>query len=178
MTEVLVGEAALGGSLDQGNYGETFIKVLAAATGLSAAKDEPDRNGIDWTFTFPGTNGKHRYPAVSAQVKSWSAPVGDLQHWKYHLKIKHFNKLAGRGWQMPRFLFLVITPKDPADLVEVEPEHLLLRNAAYWASLMDEQPVVGEPHAKHQVRVPKTNLLTPDSFRYLFHPSWSERLAK
>ena len=178
MTEILIGDMSPGSTLHKGNYGETFIKALAAAADLNSAKEDIDRCGIDWIFTFAGSNGRHQYPKVEAQVKAWHEPVEDSSSWKYSLKVKYFNKLAGRAWQIPRFLFIVIAPSDPEEWVDVDHDSLVLRRAGYWASLMDEDPIDGQhPDTKHMVRVPKVNLLTPDSFRSLFHPSWSERLA-
>jgi hypothetical protein len=37
----------------QGNYGEAFVRIVAAAAGLAVAKPDPDYDGIDFFLRYP-----------------------------------------------------------------------------------------------------------------------------
>lgn len=155
----------------QGGYGEAFVSALAVAAGLRLAKPIPDLDGIDFCL-WPDGEGPlrgARAPAINVQVKSGSVAAETEATWGYRLEVAHFNFLAG-PWSgvYPTFLFLVIVPKDWREYATAEPDGLLLRHAAYWRCLADEDPIVGvKDGAKTTVHVPKANLLTVDSLRVL-----------
>jgi hypothetical protein len=155
----------------QGGYGEAFVCALAVAAGLRLAKPTPDIDGIDFCM-WPDGGGPHRgarASAVNVQVKSGSAATETDATWGYRLEVPHFNFLADPWASIyPTFLFLVIVPKDWWEYATAEPDGLLLRHAAYWHSLADEDPIVdAKSGAKTTVHVPKANLLTVDSLRAL-----------
>ena len=100
----------------QGYFGESFVRVLASAAGLVAGKQDIDVTGVDFSFDFPGSRGTTRYPKIEAQVKSWSSPAGSADMWHYGMTVDHFNDLAGPGYHVPRYLFLIVVPGRPRDL--------------------------------------------------------------
>ncbi|MGW8400745.1 DUF4365 domain-containing protein [Streptomyces lydicus] len=155
----------------RGDFGEQFVRSLAVAARLTAGKSQPDITGDDWTLGYPGRLGATRFPRIDVQVKCWGSPKGNDHEWRYPMKVPHYNLLAGTGFTYARFLFLVITPKDPAEWIDITPERLMLRHAAYWACFHDKSEL-GEneedPQHAHTVSVPKANLLTVESLRDLF----------
>src|SRR4051812_45280461 len=58
----------------RGDFGEQFIRMLAAAANIDAARRERDRVGVDWQLGHPGRPGTRRYPVIEAQVKCTSSP--------------------------------------------------------------------------------------------------------
>ncbi|MFJ2173921.1 DUF4365 domain-containing protein [Streptomyces sp. NPDC087851] len=151
----------------RGDFGEQFIRMLAAAANLDAAKRERDRVGVDWQLGHPGRPGIRRFPTIEAQVKCTSSPELHDDHIAYDLKVKNYNQLAGQDYDVPRFLFLVLAPSDPFVWSHATPDRLLLRNAAYWACL-HEKELVDEDQSTRRVHVPRAQLLTVDSLHDLF----------
>lgn len=158
--------------LQQGEYGEMFVQTLATAAGLLCSKPWPDRDGTDLILGRAGDFGPTRSPRIEVQVKSWSNPRGTERDWRYgELRVKHFNKLAGGGFHIPRFLVLVIVPATSAGWVDVTYERMALAHAAYWVSLSDRSPVLGrDPEGRVTVSVPRANLLDAESLQGLFEP--------
>jgi hypothetical protein len=153
----------------QGHFGEAFVRVLAAAAGLTVAKAEPDVTGDDFTLGYKGTLGKKRHPKIDVQVKSWrrSNAVYRADAWHFRLQSRHFNELAGTGFSLPRFLFLVIVPDDWRDYAVNASDAVHLRDGAYWVSLADREPVPPEQSGRVPVVVPAANVLTVPRLREL-----------
>lgn len=164
----------------QGDFGEMFVEALAVAANLDIQKPgRRDRIGLDWTINYPGRGGTIGFPAINAQVKSWSKPKGNDAEFRYPLEIKNFNMLAGSAYQIPRFLFLVVVPTDPSDWIDVDKTRLLLRHAAYWACFHGDEPILDENRqsSTHTVPVPRANLLSVESLHGLFAPSFRNMLV-
>ncbi|MGP2435679.1 DUF4365 domain-containing protein [Streptomyces sp. JW3] len=151
----------------RGDFGEQFVRVLAAAANLDAAKRERDRVGVDWELGHPGRPGTRRYPMIAAQVKCTSSPLVREHHIAYDLEVKNYDQLAGQDYVVPRFLFLVLAPSDPFTWSHATADRLLLRNAAYWLCLHDQELVDAEQSTR-RVHVPRGNLLTVDPLHDLF----------
>lgn len=172
-------ELPMGDGGHRGDYGEQFVRALAAAANLDASRRDRDRVGVDWSLGYPGRAGTRRFPSIEVQVKCWSTPNDDPETLRYPLRVKNFNWLAGREWQLPRFLFLVIAPVDASQWVRVTPGALLMRHAAYWASFHDLEPLPPErrENSTYTVDVPRANLLTVDALHGLFAEDFREALV-
>jgi hypothetical protein len=169
---------SLGDSGHQGDFGETFIRALAAAANLDALRSDRDRVGVDWTLRYPAGNGRRGFPLIDAQVKSWSDPRGNDVAWRYPLEVKNFNWLAGRDYLVPRFLFLVVVPRDSSAWTDITPDRLILRHAAYWACFHDALPLPGRNRSStYTVRVPRENLLDIRALHGLFGDEFREMLT-
>jgi hypothetical protein len=144
----------------QGWYGESFIRVLAAAAGLGCSSLTPDCTGVDFAIT--GTREvREDFSCVMVQVKSWSVPRESGGAWRYgELTEKRFNALAGPR-RVPRFLFLVVVPPDISEYSHADEHFLRLGRAAYWVSLAGHAKLA-EPSCERRVPVlvPRRNLLT------------------
>lgn len=161
----------------QGYFGECFVRVLASAAGLVAGKLDVDVTGVDFSIDFPGSRGTTRYPKIEAQVKSWSSPTGSPDMWHYEMTVDHFNDLAGPGYHVPRYLFLIVVPSDRALYAEADVEILRLRHSGYWVSLADRDQINPAVQKSVTVYVPRRNLLTVAAMRALMHPVPVQRVA-
>jgi hypothetical protein len=170
---------SLGDQGHQGDYGEQFVQALAIVSGLDTLKSAyRDRCGVDWQIQFPGNYGPSRYPKIEVQVKTWSQPHGDDLAWRYPLRVKNFNNLAGDGFALPRFLFLVIVPDGQPGWTEVSSDNFVLRQAVYWESFLYHDPLPDRPpESTHTVSVPYENLLTIESLLTLFDSRFVKRRA-
>ncbi len=166
----------MGDNNHKGDFGEQFVRALATAANLNVSSSR-DRLGIDWELTYPGRGGTRRFPQIHAQVKCWNRPDDTGDSWRYPLRVHNYNLLAGRDFYIPRFLFLVVVPKDAGAWIEATHEGLLLRHAAYWACFHDEDLTDRPANHKLTVSVPKANLLTTDSLHDLFGPEFHEKLG-
>jgi hypothetical protein len=104
------------------------------------------------------TNGK----IIDAQVKSWSNPRKSGGTWCFDgLNEAQFNKLAGPDYTVPRYLFLVLVPRDAEAYAEVLTDGMLLRYQSYYVSLREEDRIA-DPSTRRSrtVRVPVGNILT------------------
>jgi hypothetical protein len=155
----------------QGKFGEDYIRVLASAAGLIVSTPDLDHDGIDLGIRWPGRVGMAASPAIDVQVKSWSSarvPGGSYRFGG--LNEVQFNQLAGRDYTVPRYLFLVIVPRDASTYSELFSEGMLLRHQAFYASLREEPLVEAPSSRRHRaVSVPVGNVLTVPSLRRLLH---------
>ncbi|MFG1610907.1 DUF4365 domain-containing protein [Actinoplanes sp. NPDC049265] len=161
----------------QGYFGESFVRVLASAAGLIAGQQDLDHTGVDFSIDFPGIRGTVRFPKIEAQVKSWSSPKGTDLHWQYPMKVDHYNNIAGEGFAVSRYLFLIIVPPDVSQYAEVDENSMRLSHGGYWASLRGS-PVLDRTEQRYvTVSVPKRNLLTVNGLRSLLDPVPAQRMS-
>lgn len=149
----------------QGFFGESFVRALAAAAGLTVAKPEPDVTGEDFILTYKGELAGVRHPRSAVQVKSC---IRDrVEHgrgaWKYPLRVEQFNQLAGADLNLTSFLVLVLVPRDAFWYATAEHGATTLRHSPYWVSLRDRQPIDPQQQSTVTVDVPFENLLTGDA---------------
>jgi Domain of unknown function (DUF4365) len=161
----------------QGYFGECFVRVLASAAGLIAGKQDVDVTGVDFTIDYPGKRGTTRYPKIEAQVKSWSNAAGTPDAWHYPMEVNQYNELAGPGFQVPRYLFLILVPADRTMYAEADVNMLRLRHSGYWVSLADRAPINPAKQQNVTVYVPRSNLLTVATLRALMSPIPVQRVA-
>lgn len=98
-----------------------------------------------------------------------SPRVPSVAYWLDDLD--EYNRLRQPRAIPPRILAVLFLPTDPESWLEASPEELLLKNAAYWVSL------VGAPESSNSsgqtIYLPEGNLLSPSGLIALF-----ERVAR
>ncbi|MBW8484056.1 DUF4365 domain-containing protein [Actinomadura parmotrematis] len=146
----------------QGKFAEDYVRVLASAAGLVVQKEDIDVDGIDLGLRYPGRVGGLSFPAIEVQVKSWSAPRvvdGELRYGG--LNEVQYNHLAAGPFTVPRFLFLVLVPRERDAYARFETDGMMLRQLGYYRGFEGEQGI-GDPSNRRRraVRVPLGNVLT------------------
>jgi uncharacterized protein DUF4365 len=151
----------------QGKFGEDYVRVLASAAGLIVLKEDLDADGIDLGFRATGKYGKVYSPSIEAQIKTWSAPSVVAGHLNFRgLDEWQFNKLAGPGFTVPRFLFVICVPPENERYAASTSDGMMLRHLGYFVSLRGETPIaVPDRRRKRPVRVPIANVLTASALR-------------
>jgi hypothetical protein len=152
----------------RGKFGEDYVRVLASAAGLTVYKDDVDFDGIDLGIRLP--NPRRSFSrAIEVQVKTTSTPQWQGPELVFDgLDRRQFNRLAGDGYTVPRFLFVVTVPREPDEYTDVYTSGLLLRNIGYYLSLQDRPPLdVPETRSRVRVRVPAANVLSVAALRRL-----------
>lgn len=153
----------------QGKFGADYVRVLASAAGLIWAEDDADLDGVDLCIKQPGRTRNGFSPRIDVQVKTVSridrgrgvVNFDGLDH-------VQFNKLAGPGFVVPRFLFVVRVPPDVGEFADLSTSGLLLRYMGYYLSLRDNVPIPSPDRNKRKrVKIPVSNVLTVASLRTL-----------
>jgi hypothetical protein len=149
-------------NVHQGLHGEGFIHAMACSAGFTTSKMNLDVDGVDWQLAYPGPRGTTRSPKIEIQVKTESKPNLDDGVFRHRLSVRHYNFLAGRGFQIPRYLALVLVPRVTEEYAVCDHENMRLATAGYWLSLADRDLIPeGPDEAKSvSVLVPKRNLLS------------------
>lgn len=157
-----------------------YVRALASVAGLHVSARDLARDGIDFGFRFPSSV----FPAVEARVV-WTAmprdedaeephrddtekPRGAEAEWCYDgLDEVCFNKLAGRDFTVPRYLFLLALPPDKA-YASFQPDGMVLRHLGYFHPMANEVPVSAPDRSKcRQVRISLARVLTDSTLRDL-----------
>jgi hypothetical protein len=76
------------------------------------------------------------------------------------MEVRHFNDIAGTGFGVRRYLFLIIVPAEAEHYIFADPLALQLRHCGFWASLVDRELIDERKQQKTTVHVPKQNMLT------------------
>lgn len=152
-------------SLDQGEFGEAWIRTIAAAAGLDCASTPVQRGGTDLTMTYPQKFGFLTEFEIKAQVKTVAAPTYDSAgNIVYDLDADTHRRLAGPS-QTPMFLFLVVVSSEQWRWVLNRDLHDELSHGAFWLSLARDRPTANR--STQRVRVPSANRLSPAALRRL-----------
>jgi hypothetical protein len=131
------------------------------------SEPKPDVFGVDLYVCGTDELGDD-YPLLAVQVKSWSRPRERDGYWRFdRLSEKQFNALAGNKRSVPRLLALVVVPRDVEGFASADEQLLRLSRAAYWMSLRDMQRFPDPTERKVTVDVPRRQLLTVQSLKWL-----------
>lgn len=57
--------------------------------GLLVSQPDPDFDGVDFSFKYPGARKTAYLPQIDVQVKSWCVPTGAGDTWNYTMKSRH-----------------------------------------------------------------------------------------
>ena len=120
-----------------------FVELVASRQGFKCSKPSPD-SGVDMQITrafLLDRNGRKRYldsgQFIEFQLKCTceSQIIFADDSIRYDLEAKTYNDLIFRrdsGAITPLLLVLLVLPDDPNDWLQVTPQELILRRAAYW----------------------------------------------
>ncbi len=151
----------------QGKFGEDYVRALASAAGLLVYRYDLDADGVDLGLREAGRAGRTCSPTVELQVKTTTSRRRSAAGWRFDgLTQHHFNQLAGRDFAVPRFLVLVLVPREPVHYASLGASGLLLGGVAYYISLRDEPRIEpGSRTRRRPVTLPTANVLTVASLR-------------
>jgi hypothetical protein len=119
----------------QGDYGETWLRVVAAASGfLHGRPTTLDLEKADVEIVYPGQVGGRWYPTVKAQVKTTIDMRQEGDSYAYDLDIDTYNVLRRVNITVPRFLAVIRLPKK-GEKVKLLKSGTLLVGRGAWVSL-------------------------------------------
>ena len=144
------------------------IYAIAGVAGVNYAIRDVFDYGVDGQFdpviVRRGRRVVSGHP-LAFQAKAtinWEVNNGEIV---YDLEAKTYDDLVGRTpSEVTMVLILLCMPKEQIDWHRATQDATLLRNGCYWAILQGEP--CGNTSTK-RIRIPATNLLTPDRLREL-----------
>ena len=143
-----------------------YVHAVTGRAGVNLFVGSRHDYGVDGTFkpviNLNGRRVESGYP-VDFQLKSSINWEHDGDVVLYDLEAKTYNDMVGRTPSaIPLVLLLLCLPRNStAWLVSAETE-LILRHCCYWMKLSGEPT---DNSTTKRIRIPRSNLLTPDAVR-------------
>lgn len=153
-------------NLLQGDYGETWVAVIAAACGIQHGRPTTlDLDKADVLLCLLATVAGTYHPSVLAQVKT----LQDLRYdeasaeYVYDLDVKTYNVLRRTDTSFRRVLVVIEVPDADSTRVRLERDGTTLLGIGAWVS------IEGAPETTNTttiaVRLPAANTLDPSGLR-------------
>ena len=118
-------------------FSKAFVCALAAQAGLRSCEPSVDDDSTDIILKGKGYSSSIRNPQIEIQLKCTENDEGNNEVFKFPLKLKNYNDLRGKNLLCPRYLFVLIVPKDYKSWLIHFPSASLLSHYCYWVSLRD-----------------------------------------
>lgn len=104
--------------------------------------------------------------SIEVQLKACiNKPTAKSGYLPYPLPIQNYDKLRSTENAAPHLLVVLFLPHNKTDWLDATPENLVLRECAYWVSLLGAKDV--HDQKSRTVYVPENNQLSPASLRRL-----------
>ena len=103
----------------QAQFSYAWVQAVASTVGVTCQLQYQDIDGVDVLLL-----GGHRWPALSAQVKSWTVPVERDGRFSYRLDRNDYDRLREPDDVMgiPSILVLVVMPRSREEWLAVTEE--------------------------------------------------------
>ena len=138
-----------------------YVHAIASRVGLNKAHPSVDDDSVDMILRGRGFPGKLRSPQIELQLKCTSQDLINDDQLSFPLSIKNYNDLRGDDVICPRYLIVLLVPKEIDDWLEHEDDALLLKHSCYWTSIKDH-PVTSNTTSV-TINIPLEQKLTCDS---------------
>ena len=142
-----------------------YIRALAAQAGHNVGEFEVDNDSIDMIFTSKNIGAKYRSPQINVQLKCTSDHASNGEYLKFPLKIKNYNDLRGTDVLVPRYLAVLVVPKNDEDWIKHDDNGILLRGECYWHSLRYHDATANNTSVT--VNIPSNQRLSSESLTEL-----------
>ncbi|HIF9422111.1 TPA: DUF4365 domain-containing protein [Photobacterium damselae] len=138
-----------------------YVSAIAAQVGFRSAIPDVDDDSVDLILKGRGFTSGIRNPQLEIQLKCTAKNNGCSDYFSYQLPIKNYNDLRAKNLLCPRYLFVLVVPKDTTGWLIHENDHMKLKHCCYWYSLSELQPTINDTSVT--VKIPRENLLTASS---------------
>jgi Domain of unknown function (DUF4365) len=153
-----------------------YLHAVSARAGYAWEPVRIDRDGIDGRVHARGEivcGASVESPSISFQLKATSSLKNALDPIPFCLRKKNYDELRGWRWE-PRYLALLVLPRDPVQWLQSNDHELSLRQCMYWCSL-EEEPANGNRQST-TVYVPRKNILDVNGLRTLMEAAANRRV--
>jgi len=149
-----------------------YLHAVASAVGVTCdhTNRHVDNRGIDATLTC-WEHFKDSYKEdvdLKVQLKATIKETSNTEsHFSYFFKgVKQYDFLREETKCQHRLLVVLFLPSNQKEWLNVNPEQLILKNAAYWVSLRGAE--ASSNRTGTTVYLPKDQVLTPDNLLAIF----------
>ena len=147
---------------EQGDFGETWLEVIAAAAGMTHSRPHPDVDKADVDVTLPEALPGVYHPSVKVQVKTERGLTpGADGVLRYRLDVSTYDFLRRKDHGCARAL-VVFGLEGSGERVRLAPDGTLLFGVGRWANLYGMGPVSGTSIV---IDLPAENKLDPAGVR-------------
>ena len=124
-------------SLQKEQFNVAYINALAAQAGINRGRADVDDDSVDIFLMGKGYAGKIRNPQIQLQLKCTSQDFVAGSVLKFPLSRKNYDDLRGSDIICPRYLAVLVVPRDETTWIEHADDGMILRNTCYWVSIRD-----------------------------------------
>lgn len=145
-------------------FNVAYVNALAAQAGINNGRTDVDDDSVDVFLVGRGYTGKIRNPQIQLQLKCTSQDFVSGKVLKFPLSRKNYDDLRGDNILCPRYLVVLVVPKDAVTWIEHDDNGMIMRHTCYWVSIRNH------PASEHQtitVDVPLSQRLTSVDLRSL-----------
>lgn len=148
-------------------FNVAYVHAMAAQAGLNHGSMTVDDDSVDLMIIGKGFGhgGGIRNPQLHLQLKCTSQNMISGSVIKFPLSRKNYDDLRGDCYLSPRYLIVMLVPKDVEGWALDNEDHMVLKHCCYWASIKDYPETPNE--TKVTVEVPLSQRLTPAALRDL-----------
>lgn len=149
-------ESYLSSNTAQGRYGVAYLRALAAHAEFGFDETSPDEDvrAIDAHVNYSAGN-------IYVQVKTTYQHDLDMSKESFLYPVKSLWKEKWDQQLLPKYLVVVVVPRELSQRVEHQSNGTLLKDtAAFWVRI-DANAF----HSPLQIRVPKAQRVTQETFR-------------
>lgn len=134
-----------------------------------------DDDSVDLIIKGKGFAAPIRNPQLEVQLKCTAIDDEKSDVLKFALPIKNYNDLRGNDLLSPRYLFVLVVPKDCKDWLVHESRFAKLNHCCYWMSLND-LPDKGNSTSV-TLDIPKTQIVNANSLSSLMGMASNKEVA-
>jgi hypothetical protein len=119
-----------------------YVHAVAARAGVITSRPDPDL-GIDLCLRAVRVDGQHYKDAgvqIDLQLRSTTRALVSETEVRYDLDVRTYDFLREPPVGCPRLLVVLVLPEDEALWLSQSVEELVLRDCAYWRSLLGAAP--------------------------------------
>lgn len=142
----------------QGDFAEAWVRALCTASGLTPARPDSDRVGLDFIVH------DERHEIIRVQVRSTTAPNFHADGLHYALDVSTYNRL--RVGSTPAYLIVLVLFAPQPEWTKHGLKRSMVRASGRWLD-MTRSPETQNASSVTMI-LPPGNIVTPSSLRALF----------
>jgi hypothetical protein len=156
-------------------FSRAFVQAVAAQVGYRTATPNVDDDSIDLIIKGKAFAAPIRNPQIEIQLKCTANDDENSDILKFALPIKNYNDLRGDDLLAPRYLFILVVPKECKYWIVQKACFTKLRHCCYWMSLINLPNVTNSTTVT--LSIPKSQIVNAESLTLLMERASNREAA-